>query len=30
MLRDEIINRVNRALNEDLVKAVYFTEFIVQ
>src|SRR5437667_11602722 len=30
LLRDEIINRVNRALNRDLVKAVYFTEFIVQ
>ena len=30
LLRDEIINRINRALNHDLVKAVYFTEFIVQ
>jgi len=30
LLRDEIINRVNRTLNRDLVKAVYFTEFIVQ
>jgi flagellar protein FliL len=30
VLRDEIINRMNRALNKDLVKAVYFTEFIVQ
>ncbi|HZP30856.1 MAG TPA: flagellar basal body-associated FliL family protein [Acidimicrobiia bacterium] len=30
VLRDEIINRVNRALNHDVVKAVYFTEFIVQ
>ena len=30
LLRDEIINRMNRALNKDLVKAVYFTEFIVQ
>jgi flagellar FliL protein len=30
VLRDEIINRVNRALKEDQVKAVYFTEFIVQ
>jgi len=30
VLRDEIINRMNRALHKDLVKAVYFTEFIVQ
>jgi flagellar protein FliL len=30
VLRDEIINRVNRALHKDEVKAVYFTEFIVQ
>jgi flagellar FliL protein len=30
VLRDEIINRMNRSLNNDLVKAVYFTEFIVQ
>ena len=30
VLRDEIINRMNRTLNHDLVKAVYFTEFIVQ
>ncbi len=30
VLRDDIINRMNRALNKDLVKAVYFTEFIVQ
>jgi flagellar FliL protein len=30
ILRDEIINRMNRALHKDLVKAVYFTEFIVQ
>jgi len=30
VLRDEIINRLNRALDADLVKAVYFTEFIVQ
>jgi len=30
LLRDDIINRVNRALRRDLVKAVYFTEFIVQ
>jgi flagellar FliL protein len=30
VLRDEIINRLNKALNRDAVKAVYFTEFIVQ
>jgi flagellar FliL protein len=30
VLRDEIINRINRALRQDVVKAVYFTEFIVQ
>ena len=30
LLRDEIINRINRAISHDLVKAVYFTEFIVQ
>jgi flagellar protein FliL len=30
VLRDEIVNRVNRTLGRDLVKAVYFTEFIVQ
>jgi flagellar protein FliL len=30
VLRDEIINRMNRTLNHDLVKAVYFTEFVVQ
>jgi flagellar FliL protein len=30
LLRDEIINRMNRTLDRDLVKAVYFTEFIVQ
>src|SRR5262245_58079592 len=30
VLREEIINRMNRTLNKDLVKAVYFTEFIVQ
>ena len=30
VLRDEIINRVNRALHKDEAKAVYFTEFIVQ
>jgi flagellar FliL protein len=29
-LREEIINRMNRALHRDVVKAVYFTEFIVQ
>jgi len=30
LLRDEIINRMNRVLRKDLVKAVYFTEFIIQ
>jgi len=30
VLRDEIVSRVNHALRQDLVKAVYFTEFIVQ
>jgi flagellar FliL protein len=30
VLRDEIINRLNRVLGKDDVKAVYFTEFIVQ
>ena len=30
LLRDEIINRVNRSLRKDVVKAVYFTDFIVQ
>ena len=30
VLREEIINRLNRALHKDLVKQVYFTEFIVQ
>ena len=30
VLRDEIINRMNRTVGRDLVKAVYFTEFIVQ
>jgi flagellar FliL protein len=30
LLREEIINRMNRAVGKDLVKAVYFTEFIVQ
>lgn len=29
-LRGEIVARVNRALGRDLVRAVYFTEFIVQ
>jgi flagellar FliL protein len=29
-LRDEIIARVNRVLDDDAVKAVYFAEFIVQ
>ncbi len=29
-LREEIIARVNQVLDRDLVKAVYFTEFIVQ
>ena len=30
VLREEIVNRLNTVLNEDVVKAVYFTEFIVQ
>ena len=30
VLREEIINRLNRALRKDAVKQVYFTEFIVQ
>jgi flagellar FliL protein len=30
VLREEIINRLNRALHKDVVKQVYFTEFIVQ
>jgi flagellar FliL protein len=30
VLRTEVVNRMNRTLNKDLVKAVYFTEFIVQ
>ena len=30
LLREEIINRMNRVLRKDLVRAVYFTEFIVQ
>jgi flagellar FliL protein len=29
-LREEIIRRVNQTLDRDVVKAVYFTEFIVQ
>jgi len=29
-LREEIIARVNQVLDRDVVKAVYFTEFIVQ
>ena len=29
-LREEIIARVNQVLDRDAVKAVYFTEFIVQ
>jgi flagellar FliL protein len=29
-LREEIIRRVNQTLDHDVVKAVYFTEFIVQ
>jgi flagellar FliL protein len=29
-LREEIIARINQVLDKDLVKAVYFTEFIVQ
>jgi flagellar protein FliL len=29
-LREDILNRVNQALRRDLVKAVYFTEFVVQ
>jgi flagellar FliL protein len=29
-LRDEIIARINRVLDEDVVKAIYFTDFIVQ
>ncbi|MEB2285779.1 MAG: hypothetical protein B6D46_10965 [Polyangiaceae bacterium UTPRO1] len=29
-LREEIIARINQVLDRDLVKAVYFTEFIVQ
>jgi flagellar FliL protein len=30
VLRDEIVNRLNTVMNRDAVKAVYFTEFIVQ
>ena len=30
VLRDEIVNRLNRALGKDMVKAAYFTDFIVQ
>jgi flagellar protein FliL len=30
VLREEIVNRLNAVLNQDAVKAVYFTEFIVQ
>jgi flagellar FliL protein len=30
VLREEIVNRVNTVLNEDAVKAIYFTELIVQ
>jgi flagellar FliL protein len=30
VLRDEIVTRLNHALRADVVKAVYFTEFIVQ
>jgi flagellar FliL protein len=30
VLRDEIVTRLNHALRSDMVKAVYFTEFIVQ
>lgn len=30
VLRDEIVNRLNRAVGKDMVKAVYFTDFIVQ
>ncbi len=30
LLREEVINRMNRVFQKDLVKAVYFTEFIVQ
>lgn len=30
IMREEIVNRINTVLNEDAVKSVYFTEFIVQ
>ena len=30
VLREEIVNRLNTVLDEDAVKAVYLTEFIVQ
>ncbi len=30
ILRDEIVTRLNHVVNRDLVKAIYFTEFIVQ
>lgn len=30
LLREEIINRTNHVVHRDIVKAVYFTEFIVQ
>ena len=30
LMREEIVNRINTVLNEDAVKAIYFTEFIVQ
>jgi len=30
VLRDEIVNRLNRTMGKDYVKAVYFTDFIVQ
>jgi len=29
-LREEIIDRINQVLEQDLVRAVYFTDFIVQ
>ena len=30
LLREELINRTNHVVHRDVVKAVYFTEFIVQ
>lgn len=30
LLREELINRTNHVVHRDIVKAVYFTEFIVQ